>query len=449
MRHERRVAQMNLSVTSDICVERTTCRICGSPALSPVIDLGRQYIASAFWTSNVPAELSKALPLEVVRCCAEGGCGLVQLRHSVAPRVLYHDYGYRSGTNEMMRRNLREIVAEIEQIVSLRAGDIVLDIGCNDGTLLESYASAGLDRVGIDPSSNVAASARAKGFHVEESFFSAEAFARARPDARARVVTSIAMFYDLENPITFAAEVNSVLADDGLWVIELSYMPTMLDRSSFDTICHEHLEYYALRQVEWILRQAGMKVQRVRLNDVNGGSFRLFIQKANSPAFSAADVADVDSIRQRERVLGLSGERPYAEFRRSVETTRRELSRLIGDLVADGKRIYAYGASTKGNTILQYCGLDRASIPKAADRNPEKWGKTTPGTNIVIVSEKEARAELPDYFFVLPWPFLPAFMEREHEFLARGGKFIVPLPQPRVIGATEPQRIASTTQPGG
>src|SRR6185436_886971 len=209
------------------------------------------------------------------RCASVDACGLVQLRHTVSPRVLYHDYGYRSGTNEIMRRNLLEIVQRIESVIDFKDGDIVLDIGCNDGTLLDSYRRVDLDRVGIDPSANVAATARARGFHVEEDFFTASVFDRARPGRKARVVTSIAMYYDLEAPHRFTADVKAVLADDGVWVMELSYLPFMLERSSFDTICHEHLEYYSLRQIEWILDRHDLEVQSVEFNDINGGSFRL------------------------------------------------------------------------------------------------------------------------------------------------------------------------------
>ena len=398
------------------------------------MNLGSQYIASAFISGEPPDFLREPQPLEVVRCAARDGCGLVQLRHSVAPHVLYHDYGYRSGTNEIMRRNLHEIVAEIESATTLQPGDIALDIGCNDGTLLESYSAAGIDRVGIDPSENVADAARAKGFYVENDFFSRAAFERARPGRRARVVTSIAMFYDLEDPCRFVSEVASVLADDGVWVIELSYLPFMLERNSFDTICHEHLEYYALRQIEWMLQRNGLQIQRVEFNDINGGSFRLLIRNAKMGKLAAEDRVAVDAIRRREAAMQLDSEEPYARFRASTLEVERRLADMIRAIKREGKRIYAYGASTKGNTILQYCGLDHRQIDKAADRNPEKWGRHTLGTNIPIVSEEQARAENPDYFLVLPWHFFEGFVARERAFIDRGGKFIMPLPVPRIVG---------------
>jgi NDP-4-keto-2,6-dideoxyhexose 3-C-methyltransferase len=422
------------AVADEICVERKTCRICGSSDLRTVVDLGAQYIASAFIAGEPPDFLRDPQPLEVVRCVSDDGCGLVQLRHSVAPRVLYHDYGYRSGTNEIMRKNLRSIVESVGALVDLQPGDTVLDIGCNDGTLLESYRAQGLDRVGIDPSTNVAEVARSKGFTVENDFFSRAAFERVRPGRKARVVTSIAMFYDLEDPTQFVADVASVLADDGIWVIELSYLPFMLERKSFDTICHEHLEYYALRQIEWMVERQGLQIQRIELNDINGGSFRLLIRNRKMGALPAEQVKELEEFRNREAAMKLATEAPYEEFRRAAQTVQKDLRDVVRSINDEGKIIYAYGASTKGNTILQYCGLDNLSIKKAADRNPDKWGRHTLGTNIPIVSEEQARQEKPDYFLVLPWHFFDGFIAREREFLDRGGKFILPLPETKIVG---------------
>jgi NDP-4-keto-2,6-dideoxyhexose 3-C-methyltransferase len=414
------------------CVERKTCRICGSAELKNVIDLGAQFVASAFIKDHVPAELATPLPLEVVRCSK--GCGLVQLRQTVDPALLYgHNYGYRSGTNEMMRDNLRSITAAVESLIKLAPGDTVLDIGCNDGTLLESYGTKGLDHVGFDPSSNVAAAARAKGFEVVNDFYSQGAFEKVRRGRKARVITSIAMFYDLEDPPAFVHEVAGALADDGVWVIELSYLPRMLARNSFDTICHEHLEYYALRQIEWMLEREKLQVQRVEQNEANGGSFRLFIRRAGV-AFSDADRESTHKLRDSERELGLETERPYDAFVAASRQVREDLRRLLGELKAAGKSVWLYGASTKGNTLLQYAGIDPQLVVKAADRNPDKWGLRTLGTNIPIVSEDDARAAKPDYFLVLPWHFLDAFVKRETAFLARGGKFIVPFPKVRLVG---------------
>ena len=417
-----------------IISERTTCRICGSSDLRQVIDLNHQYIASIFVEGEVPSFLLKPYPLEVVRCTASNGCGLVQLKHTISPNVLYANYGYRSGTNEIMRANLRGIVAEIEQMVNLKTGDIVLDIGCNDGTLLEAYDTLGLDRLGFDPAINVLKIAQEKDLDVVDEFFTYPSFIKVFPNRKARVVTSIAMFYDLEAPNQFVADVAALLEDDGVWVIELSYLPTMLQRNSFDTICHEHLEYYTLRTIEWILKQHQLVIHKLEFNNINGGSFRLFIRKSEFGVPSKEVQAFLQKVREEEESLGLHTDRPYIAFRNSVEKIRDDLLRLVTEINSNGKSIYIYGASTKGNTILQFCGIDKTMIIKAADRNPEKWGQRTLGTDIPIASEEEVRAEHPDYFLVLPWHFFNGFINREQEFLKRGGKFILPLPEVRVVG---------------
>jgi hypothetical protein len=222
-----------------------------------------------------------------------------------------------------------------------------------------------------------------------------------------------------------------------VWVIELSYLPFMLQKNSYDTICHEHLEYYSLSTLEWLLGQEGLGAQRIELNGINGGSVRLFIRHK-----SAIDVQDpeVENVRKREKELGLRDEETYLSFRENASRVRADLRRILHETKERRQSVYLYGASTKGNTILQFCGIDKELVPKAADRNPDKWGRHTLGTNIEIISEEQARAERPDYFLVLPWHFFDEFKERERSFLEAGGKFILPLPEVRVIGKEDLSR---------
>jgi hypothetical protein len=248
------------------------------------------------------------------------------------------------------------------------------------------------------------------------------------------VVTSIAIFYDLENPMKFVRDIGSLLADDGIWVIELSYLPFMLAKNSFDTICHEHLEYYALRQIEWMLTREQMEIHRIEFNDMNGGSFRLFIRKASFGSVPDQARFLLQKTRDEEKTLGLDGDIPYLRFRESALKVRSDLVNLLSRLRSRGETVYIYGASTKGNVILQFCGIDNQMIARAADRNPDKWGKWTLGTNIPIISEEDARNDRPDYFLVLPWHFFESFKKREEPFLRRGGRFILPLPEVRVVG---------------
>ncbi len=423
--------------TERICKKRTTCLIRGSDCLTPVIDLGRQNLASVFESPHnisSPAYLWQKYPLELVRCAALDGCGLVQLRHSIAPHVLYGHYGYRSGINESMRRNLKSIAQSAEKMVPLKLGDLVCDIGCNDGTLLAFFETPDIDRLGIDPAGNVLAYAREKGLDVIRDFFSQAVVETVRPGVSARIITTIAMFYDLEEPGQFVADVAALLAEDGLWVMEVAYLPTMLKNVSFDTICHEHLEYYCLRQIEWLLEPHGLSIYKVEMNDINGGSIRLFIRRKAVGAIPDGTAAKLARIREEELSLALDSNTPYREFYQAALTVRRRLQRLLHACHDRGRRIYVYGASTKGNTILQFCGLDHHLINKAVDRNPDKWGTCTPATGIKIISEEEARADPPDFYLVLPWPFFEVFRQREKAFLDNGGRFILPLPEVRVVG---------------
>ena len=419
---------------NNLCVSKETCRICGSSELPTIIDLGQQCIGSLFVKGEVPSFLQQHYPLQLVRCSGKGSCGLVQLKHTISPSVLYSHYGYQSGINERMRANLLDIAIKAEQFVGLKSGDTVLDIGCNDGTLLCSYQTEGLDKLGLDPATNIVEIAKGRGLNVINDFFSFETYAKARPNVKAKVVTSIAMFYDLEDPRKFIHDVASLLANDGVWIIEQSYLPFMLERNSFDTICHEHLEYYSLKQIEWMLEREDLLVHKIEFNDINGGSFRLFIRPRQFGAVEPAKAREINRVREKEKAIGLETDAPYMAFREASLQVCQDLRNLLIELKESGKSVYIYGASTKGNTILQFCDIDQNLVAKAADRNPDKWGRFTLGTNIPIISEEQARAEKPDYFLVLPWHFFEVFKKREVAFLKRGGQFILPLPNVQIIG---------------
>jgi hypothetical protein len=421
-------------INNSVCSSRDTCRICGFSELISIVNLGEQCVGSLFVKGDVPSFLQQTYPLELVRCSGKDGCGLVQLKHTISPSVLYSHYGYQSGINERMRANLSDIVTKAEKFVELKNGDTVLDIGCNDGTLLCCYQNEGLDKLGFDPAQNIAEIAKGKGLNVLNDFFSFEAYTKARPNVKAKIVTSIAMFYDLEEPRKFVHDVASLLADDGVWVIEQSYLPFMLDKNSFDTICHEHLEYYSLKQIEWMLERENLQIQKIEFNDINGGSFRLFIRQRRFGDIPHTEALEISRVRENEKALGLETDAPYKAFREASLKVGQDLRNLLIELKESSKSVYLYGASTKGNTILQFCDIDHNLVKKAADRNPDKWGRFTLGTNIPIISEEQARAENPDYFLVLPWHFFEVFKKREEAFLKQGGKFILPLPDVQIIG---------------
>ncbi len=411
-------------------ITRTTCRVCEQP-LAPILSLGDHYVSN-FVNPGEPDGVRA--PLELVVC---GRCHLLQLKHTVPAESLYRNYWYRSGTNQTMRDALADVATKAEQLIKMRPGDAVLDIGCNDGTLLGSYRTTGLYKIGFDPAKNLAESSRRVADTVVTSFFDADVFlAEAALRAhRPKVVTSIAMFYDLEHPNKFVADIRAVIDPDGLWIVQMSYLPLMLHTNELGNVCHEHLEYYSLGSLEFLLDRHGFEVVDAELNDINGGSIRTYIRLRSAapeafgdPTYRRLAAERVASLRADEARLGLDTPDPYEAFAFRVDRIKGDVVGFINAEVAAGKRVYVYGASTKGNTLLQYFGLDASVIAGAAERNPEKWGKVTVGTHIPIVSEEAARAAKPDYFLVLPWHFVDEFQARERTYLRGGGRFILPAP---------------------
>ena len=409
-------------------IHRKTCRVCGSASLTRVIGLGEQFLQGAFVKDGLPLPPQRRIPLTLVRCDPtrdENACGLLQMEHSVPPEVLYSSYWYRSGTNHTMREHLRGIAGEAAAMVGDGART-VLDIGCNDGTLLNCYP-ASYKKFGVDPSD--VAQSTGPDIHLVRDIFPSAELGAALAGRQCDIVTSIAMFYDLEDPIGFARAVRDILAPEGVWVLEMSYMPTMLEMNSYDTICHEHLEYYSLALLERIMRAAGLKVFSVSLNSINGGSIRCFVtHETNFRQRGPEHAAQLRTLRRQEFDLELDTDKPYRNFQSRIDRHRDELSALLKKLKGEGKQIHIYGASTKGNTILQWCGIDKSIITVAAERNPDKYGARTLGTDIPIVSEAESRAMRPDYYLVLPWHFKEEFLQREADSLRQGIKFIFPLP---------------------
>ena len=400
----------------------------GSRTLVPILDLGTQYLTGVF-----PRERHAAItkgPVELV-LCPDGG--LVQLRQSYDLAEMYGDnYGYRSGLNRSMVDHLGRKAVKLEALARPATGDVVLDIGSNDATLLRAYTNVGQRLGGIDPSAGKFREFYPANIGLVTDFFSPHAFRELFGDAKAKIVTSIAMFYDLEQPLEFMKAIAAVLAHDGIWHFEQSYMPAMLDACAYDTICQEHLEYYGLTQIKWMADRAGLKIIDVELNDINGGSFAVTAAQAESSL--APNHAAVERLLEEERSRCLDRPQAYAEFREAVCGHRDELTALVRELRRRGKKVFGYGASTKGNVLLQFCGFTEDDLTCIADVNPDKHGCFTPGTNIPIVSEAAAHAQRPDYFLVLPWHFRDNLVERERDFLRRGGKMIFPLPQLEIVG---------------
>jgi C-methyltransferase C-terminal domain/Putative zinc binding domain/Methyltransferase domain len=403
------------------------CRICGNTQLECVLDLGEQMLTGVFPRTK-DASVTTG-PLRLVKCTgSDQVCGLLQMEHSYDLGEMYgENYGYRSGLNASMVAHLHDKVSKILNWVDLRAGDLVVDIGSNDSTTLQAYPSVGPVLVGVDPTGVKFRSYYPKHIDLIPDFFSAALVKDRFPGKKAKVITSFSMFYDLETPMAFMKEVHDVLADDGVWVFEQSYMPTMLDTNSYDTVCHEHLEFYALRQIKWMADRVGFKILDVEFNAVNGGSFSITVAKA----FGSQEVIPaVQKILDDERIKGLDTLAPYHAFAERAASTKSDLLAFIKTAHSEGKRVAALGASTKGNVLLQYCGLTEADVAFVGEVNAEKFGCFTPGTWIPIIPEGELLSKKPDYVIVLPWHFRKFFVGNP-KFL--GMNLVFPLPYLEVV----------------
>jgi NDP-4-keto-2,6-dideoxyhexose 3-C-methyltransferase len=414
--------------------EVTKCRICSNSELTPILNLGEQSLTGVF-----PKKRDQKItsgPLELVKCAGDGrsnDCGLLQLRHSYDLNEMYGlNYGYRSGLNQSMVEHLHNKVRKICALVDLKLGDLIIDIGSNDGTLLNGYPPQKYTLAGIDPTGKKFKECYPKHIQLITDFFSAKAVKNYFGKQKAKVISSIAMFYDLESPLDFMQQIYDVLADDGVWVFEQSYMPTMLDMNAYDTICHEHLEYYGLKQIYWMTGKIGFKIIDVELNSINGGSFSLIVAKSNSPYREVKSL--VETIIGEEKEKGLFTLKPYEEFKKRVLQHRDQLIQFLQRIGAENKSALGYGASTKGNVILQFCNITEKDIPFVAEVNMDKFGCFTPGTLIPIISESQARAMKPDYFMVLPWHFKENIVAKEADYLRSGGKLFFPLPELEAVG---------------
>lgn len=403
------------------------CRICGNHNLVSVMNLGMHKLTGVFPKEGQFVEEG---PLELIKCTQTKGqpsCGLVQLRHSCSGKEMYGmNYGYRSGLNRDMVNHLNEITNMIEKYTELKDGDIILDIGSNDGTLLKSYQHQNLDLIGMDPTGIKFKQYYTNNIELIPDFFSAEKFLKVRKEKKAKIITSIAMFYDLEQPQKFVDDIKEILDMAGIWVLEQSYLPAMIETNSYDTICQEHLEFYCLAQIQWMVSKADMKIVNVCRNEINGGSFQVIVAHKNS-VYEVS--SNVEKMVEWEKEHGYDTMQPFVQFQSHVEENKAFLLNFLKEKKKEGKKVLGYGASTKGNVLLQYCGITSDLITAIAEVNEDKYGCVTPGTGIPIISEKEARIMQPDYFIVLPWHFRSFILTKEEEYRKQTGcKFVFPLP---------------------
>lgn len=401
-----------------------SCRICKNTELIDVIDLGEQFITSRF-----PNYGDNSTPKTPILLCLCKECSLVQLRHSTNCSELYeYDYGYRSGINDTMKRHLKLYKEEIESIVKLRKGDYIIDIGSNDSTMLQYY-SEDYKRIGVDPTGNQFEKYYGN-VELIPKYFTLDNVRNIYGNIKCKVISSVSMFYDLPSPIKFARDIYELLDDDGIWTCEQSYLLSMLNKNSIDTICHEHLEYYSFTAIKYIADMVNLKIINVKFNDCNGGSFRIYFTKRKSELYSE-NCELINKILDDECKAGIKDIKLYLDFTKRCVNEKNKLKTLINNINENKKNIYIYGASTKGNCLLQYSNIRSKDIKYAVERNHNKIGKMT-STGIEIISEELMRERPPEYLLVLPWHFKEEIIEREKEFIEKGGQLVFPFPQLKI-----------------
>lgn len=407
---------------SNSAIKKVNCRSCNSAKLEKVITLGNFFL-SGFTSDDTKL---KSYPLSLILCAK---CFLLQLQHTVPSSILYTDnYGYKSGINNTMRKELKEITQKALRKITYKKNLTCVDIGANDGTLLKNYPKNVL-KIGVEPISKLARECKENADIVINDFFSHKAYKKLAGNRKATIITAISCFYDIDNPNQFLADVTKILDRNGIFVIQQNYLKSMLEFNAFDNIVHEHLEYYSMHSLKNLLTKHGLEIFDVETNDVNGGSFRTYIAFKNRRKIQES----VFQLIKQERKVGLDNKKTYIGFAKRIKKSKKVLKGFIEKQVKKNKKIYAYGASTRGNTLLQYCKLNNRLIAAAVERNPEKWGKKIASVSIKIISEDQARRERPDYMLVLPWFFKKEFVKREKEYLKSGGHFIFPLPFLEVI----------------
>ena len=395
------------------------CRVCSTVNLKKILSLGNQYLSDFTASAKKPEKY----PLVLMLC---NECSLLQLKHTTPQGSLYTErYGYRSGINKTMQRELKEIVGKSQEVLKVNKikNLIVVDIGANDGTLLSNYKK-NIFRIGIEPVKKFANECKKYADVVINDFFNYGSYVKKVKKRKAHIITAISCFYDIDDPNKFLSDIKKILHKDGIFVIQQNYLVGMLMNNAFDNIVHEHLEYYSLLSLEHLLSKHNLEVFNVELSDINGGSFRTFISNKGRRTIRKS----VIKLRDQEKKLKLNDSKAYKDFAAKVKKTRKNLHSLLTRLKKENKNVYVYGASTRGNTLLQFCKVNNQLVKKAVERNSEKWGKKIASVGIPIISEEQARLEKPDYMLILPWFFKEEFLQREKEYLRLGGHFIFPLP---------------------
>ena len=391
------------------------CRLCKNKKLKQIYNFGNHYVSNFVNKSYVKKGIKA--PLNLVYC---KNCELLQLEHSAPQEIMYKKfYWYKSGITKTMRDGLKELYNDIRKKCKIKPGDVILDIGANDGTFLKYFKKDNIITIGCEPANNLKSELRKNCHFMINDFWHSKHLKKIPLKyQKLKVVSAIGMFYDLEDPSKFIKHAADALDDDGIFVAQLMCSHSMFKTNDLGNICHEHLEYYSYKSLKYLFEKNGLKIFKMTENKINGGSYRIYCKKNIKT-----------SIRYKEKTN-------YAEilkFVKRVKQNKQKTLKFFKQNIKLGKKIFLYGASTKGNTLLQYYGLTNKEIPYAAERTKTKWGKYTIGSGVKIISEEKARELNPDYFFVMPYGFINEFVKREKKWLKSGGKFILPYPNFKVL----------------
>ena len=412
------------------------CKICGNTNLKKVIKLNEQYISATFIKSNEKSDLKNIkTPLTLSLCVQDGNknnCGHLQLYEITDPDLLYRNYFYRSATNDTMKIDLKNIVDSVLKISQPDLQDIIVDIGSNDCTLLNFYQK-GFKLVGFEPAKNIKHIDVGKNVKIFQEYFNAKNF-NENFDKKAKIITSCAIFYDLEDPKKFVNDIENILDENGIWCVQISYLLLMIKNLNFYDICHEHLSYYSIYSFEKLIEQFDLKIFCAETNAVNGGSIRFYVCKKRCKKYDNKQFqVRLVKLRKEEEEYRLNDENTFIEFQKKIDELKSKTNAYIDNVLRKKEIVLALGASTKGNILLQHFGIGKDKIPFISERNPSKVGLKCVGTDIELISEEKARNLKPKAMVVLPWYFKDEIVKREKKYIDNGGELMFPMPYPHVV----------------
>jgi hypothetical protein len=403
------------------------CRICKSTDMQEVIGIEDQFLSPTFVKTNENNPMSSIKVPHTLMLC--NCCSLLQLKETVEQDLLYREYFYRSSTNDMMREDLHAVVQDVMTRVNLSPGDSVLDIGANDCTML-SYFPKSLKRHGIEPAKNIDWSKVEKDIKIVNDYFNSTSVDCAVGEEKVKIFTSCAMFYDIDDPNAFVDTIKRKLHKDGVFCIQLSYLPAMLTNLNFYDICNEHLEYYSLNSLQALMSRHNLEIFDAEENHVNGGSVRVMITHTEN---NRARSENLRKLFETESKMKLADPNTYEDFHDKIKDMKEKVANHIQTEIDSGNVVLGLGASTKGNMLLQLFGLTKDKIPAISERNPDKVGLKTLGTDIELISEVDARSRQPSCMLVLPWYFKKEIAARESDYIESGGTLLMPMPYPHLI----------------